>query len=425
MRTRHARRAAVAGRGFALVELIAVLAIMAILAGAMAPLLLSNIDRAEKDREQQALEAIAEGIRAYYLDESSPANYGRLPPDATWNTDLTAGNYVAGSAADILTNNRDVARFYVSNAADITMDPMVTLASHIAVGGTAIPASFAATCVGAAHVNRDPCSNPEVTPYAMDLLATDMRVVNLNLAPERRRIIERVREEFLEPVVALIELLPLQECRGVVDGDYPITGLAIPVSVRNTARPNDVWGFDLRLSKNGAQWTVRSTGPGGADPVGNPLTATALCTTQDDLAADFQRVSDAILGAADAVSPRILPTVVEYAALTVDKSDPWGNDLVYALDALAGNGFTLTSNGPDGGAGGGDDIPFTMDANTVVGHFARLGIHFPGPDESDCAGAEDVLTSSCGTVIEYLLHAAECNNNAVLHRDLGCPPSSP
>ena len=338
------------------------------------------------------------------------------PNQPVWHTELEP--YVAGSAADIRTNNRDVARFYVSNAADITMDPMVTLASHIAVGGTAIPASFAATCIGAAEVSRDPCGDGD---FAADLLDTDVRVVNLNLAPERRRIIERVREEFLEPVVALVEDLSPDVCVGVIDGTYDITDAELPDSVEDPPTGTDPWGNPLSLTKQGAQWVVRSNGPPGTPANNATLVATAACRAGDDLTEDFRRVRDAILGAAQSSSPRALPA--NYAGLTVDTTDPWGNDLAYQP---AGSGFTLTSRGPDGADDGGadDDVVFTVSTEEVVGHFARLGIHFPGPDTSPgsaCDTAQSYLTVNCDTVIEYLLNAAQCNNNAVQHRDLGCP----
>ncbi|HAC34818.1 MAG TPA: hypothetical protein DCF45_09900, partial [Gammaproteobacteria bacterium] len=57
------RRISNAKKGFALIEVIGVIAVMAILAGAMAPFLLQVLDRGEGDAEQAALEAIAEGIR--------------------------------------------------------------------------------------------------------------------------------------------------------------------------------------------------------------------------------------------------------------------------------------------------------------------------------------------------------------------------
>ena len=230
-----------------------------------------------------------------------------------------------------------------------------------------------------------------------------------------------MRSEFLDPVVALIEDLSPDVCVGVIDGTYGITDAELPDSVEDPPTGTDPWGNPLSLTKQGAQWVVRSNGPPGTPANNATLVATAACRAGDDLTEDFRRVRDAILGAAQSSSPRALPA--NYAGLTVDTTDPWGNDLAYQP---AGSGFTLTSRGPDGADDGGadDDVVFTVSAQEVVGHFARLGIHFPGPDTSggsDCDTAQSYLTVNCDTVIEYLLNAAECNNNAVQHRDLGCP----
>ena len=161
------RRISNAKKGFALIEVIGVIAVMAILAGAMAPFLLQVLDRGEGDAEQAALEAIAEGIRQHYLDESS-ANYGTLPA----NFAAIVG-YAGNSLNDLTTNGRGVGRLYASNGANLSQIPQVTVATHLLVGGAA-PTAMA--CAGSAEIAVDPCGD---SPGA----TTDDMPAGINIPP--------------------------------------------------------------------------------------------------------------------------------------------------------------------------------------------------------------------------------------------------
>lgn len=437
MKVRSELRSPDLALGFALIELVGVLAVMAILAGALAPLLLRDLDKAEQDRELKALEAIAAGLRQYYLNENDPATYGQLPTQAAWTTAL-AGTYVAGSAADLQTNDRDVARFYVFDYPNFSVSPQITLASHTAAGGTAIPVGppgFASTCIGSALEDTDPCTPPPGgAGFAADVVDADMRVLNLNLSAQRQQIIDHVREGFLSPIAALFGNLSPDVCRGIVDtvlpGNYPVNdAINLPAAITGAAvTQTDPWGNLIRISKSDTAITVWSGGPGGlaaSTPPANPLFVTQSCASGQDVTLDLERVRDAVLGFAQTqiTYPR-LPNAAEYAGLAVDKSDPWGTAIAYALDGS--NGFTLTSNGPNGVAGGGDDVTLSppMDGTALIGFFARLGQTYPAPPlgpSSPCAGYTATLSGpTCNTFIGYLRNAATCNSAAVNHRDLGC-----
>ena len=247
--------------GFALLEMIGVIAIMGILAGAMAPLLLNQLDNSEADAEQVALEAIAEGIRQYYRDEAV-ATYGALPPNLT----ALAGVYVGASAADLTSNDRGIARLYVNNGADLTTIPQVTVMSHLLVGGAA-PTALAAGCAGNALIAADPCGDSPVTDTD-DMpagIATGLiKVVNLNLAEERSALIQRIQNRYLAPVVSAVEGLSNDVCLSIVDGTYDIDGVdaalnALPIELVNSAPLSvpvgqDLWGNKLQVLKPAIGW---------------------------------------------------------------------------------------------------------------------------------------------------------------------------
>lgn len=101
----RARRA-----GFTLIELIGVMAIIAIMASVLVPNVLKSVERAAVRAEAETLHNLGEQAKLYLRDSPKPP----LPPPPTelnWNTVLAT--YASLSAADILTNRRQMNRVYV------------------------------------------------------------------------------------------------------------------------------------------------------------------------------------------------------------------------------------------------------------------------------------------------------------------------
>ncbi len=88
--------------GFTLVELIGVLAILAILASFIAPNLISQLRSARRDAEDQQLENIAQGIELYIRQTRSfPENFTALSPD-----------YVPTSSGQLTNNPNGFLRYF-------------------------------------------------------------------------------------------------------------------------------------------------------------------------------------------------------------------------------------------------------------------------------------------------------------------------
>jgi len=91
--------------GFTMIEMIGVLAIIAILATVLVPNGLRALDRAAITAEAQTLHNLGEQVKIHLK------TYGVPPAAATWTQDL--GRMADLSPADILTNKRQMARSYV------------------------------------------------------------------------------------------------------------------------------------------------------------------------------------------------------------------------------------------------------------------------------------------------------------------------
>lgn len=436
--------------GFALIEMIGVIAIMAVLAGAMAPFLLNQLDNSEADAEQLALDAIAEGIRAYYLDENA-GTYGTLPITTVWTAaDATDDDsnwpeqlvprYARGNIADIAINQRDVARLYAVNYPDFTAAPRVTLLSHLLVGGDE-PTNVAAVCVGNAQAAVDPCGDsPGTTDDDMpDGIATGLiKVVNFNLAKERTMIIERVKKRFLTPAAAFFESLPNDVCQGIPDRDFApanvydletVLGLAGVNGIVAPGPPavgvvelTDFWGQAIKVSKFDSRIIVWSDGPLGVgvtpgDSPANPLYITATCQPGSDVNKQLNDIAETVMAfmVAQSTAPIEPPATLADAGVTI-LTDPWGANFNYS-NAGAGipPSFTLSSNGPTGSVI--DDIDRSKSIEEIQAFFGKLGQSYPDPGEVNavtCNAAESFITGNCDTALGYLTNASSCNTNITL-----------
>lgn len=115
--------------GFTLIELIGVLAIIAVLAAVVAPNALRSIERAAVRGEAESLHALGSQLKLYLRDQ------GTLPATATWTTALAS--YSDLSPTDLATNKRSNARVYLLDPATTPSQRAIFLSSMRA--GLALP----------------------------------------------------------------------------------------------------------------------------------------------------------------------------------------------------------------------------------------------------------------------------------------------
>jgi prepilin-type N-terminal cleavage/methylation domain-containing protein len=128
-----------AGPGFSLIEMIGVLAIMAILASVIVPNALRAIDRGAASAEVQTMANLGQEVKYYLRDQ------GVAPTAANWATALAG--YADLSPTAVTTNGRNQARVYLTDPAG-SPTPRVLLLSSLRPGlslPTAADISSAAT----------------------------------------------------------------------------------------------------------------------------------------------------------------------------------------------------------------------------------------------------------------------------------------
>ena len=86
-------------KGFSLVELIVVIAIMAVLVGVLAPLFIRYVEKAREGTDLQNLDSIITTVEAYYSDKETPPptvtlTLGSTVSDATLEAELIAAGII-------------------------------------------------------------------------------------------------------------------------------------------------------------------------------------------------------------------------------------------------------------------------------------------------------------------------------------------
>ena len=108
-------------RGFTLIEMIGVLAVMAILASVLAPNALRSLDRAAVTAEAQTLRNLGEQAKNYLRAQ------GVAPTAANWT--VTIGGYADLSPSDIATNKRQMGRVYLTDPATVPTQRVIIISS--------------------------------------------------------------------------------------------------------------------------------------------------------------------------------------------------------------------------------------------------------------------------------------------------------
>jgi prepilin-type N-terminal cleavage/methylation domain-containing protein len=117
--------------GFSLIELIGVLAIIAILAGVIAPNVIKSVDRAAVRAEEETMSRLGEQLKLHLRDNGAP------PTAANWTTALAA--YADLAPANIATNPRGLSRRYIPDPATSPTERVLVLSSMRA--GLNVPTS--------------------------------------------------------------------------------------------------------------------------------------------------------------------------------------------------------------------------------------------------------------------------------------------
>jgi type II secretory pathway pseudopilin PulG len=130
MKADHVQFHRTSSTGFTLVELIGVLAIIAIMTAVIAPNALHSIERAAVRAEADTLHNLGEQVKLYLRDTAA------VPTSANWNTVLAT--YASLSPTDLLTNRRQMTRIYVPDP--IVANQRAMLLSSMR-NGVALPAA--------------------------------------------------------------------------------------------------------------------------------------------------------------------------------------------------------------------------------------------------------------------------------------------
>lgn len=119
--------------GFTLIEMIGVLAIMAILASTIVPNALRSIERTTISTEVTSMHALGEQLKNYVRVNSTPPSTATTPNPPPWATAL--GNFADLAPVDVYTNKRSNNRVYLLDPA-ATPAPRAIILSSMRAGLT-------------------------------------------------------------------------------------------------------------------------------------------------------------------------------------------------------------------------------------------------------------------------------------------------
>jgi prepilin-type N-terminal cleavage/methylation domain-containing protein len=111
MKTTPAQPFYIRREGFTLLEMIGVIAVMAILAATITPNALRMLDRAAVRAEVDTLHNLGEQTKLFLQAKGWAPGLNPTLPAPTWDQDL--GTFADISSADIVTNKRQIARSYI------------------------------------------------------------------------------------------------------------------------------------------------------------------------------------------------------------------------------------------------------------------------------------------------------------------------
>ena len=120
-----------AASGFTMIEMIGVLAVIAILASVITPNALRSLDQVAVTAEVQTLHTLGEQVKNYLRTQ------GVAPTPLNWTT--AVGSYADISPLDIATNKRQMARVYLTDPATVPTQRVIMLSSMRT--GLALPTS--------------------------------------------------------------------------------------------------------------------------------------------------------------------------------------------------------------------------------------------------------------------------------------------
>jgi len=97
-------------RGFSLIELIGVLAVIALLSAALVPVLIRQMDRIAGEQESAALKSLGDALQKSFI-RIRPNGQHYIPGITDWVTNLAAE--LGGSVSDVTINGRQQPRFFL------------------------------------------------------------------------------------------------------------------------------------------------------------------------------------------------------------------------------------------------------------------------------------------------------------------------
>lgn len=133
-------------KGFSLVELIIVIAIMAILAGAIAPALIRYIDKSRKSNDISAAKTIKTAVETAMANETTYELLTSGTADITGRIEVKPGSTQTGGVTILVPNTGDGKTEAEAEIAKNIGENMPKIKYKKAADGTNVPATWVVTC---------------------------------------------------------------------------------------------------------------------------------------------------------------------------------------------------------------------------------------------------------------------------------------